>query len=100
MGLGEVTLGDPRLRRCGWSWIINSSNGDMGNTHVVCYGEHGSMEGRQTVPRSKMTAVMALLAVEQYGQGGNCAHYLIRQQNCCKWLWQRQSPYTQGDAGH
>eukprot|EP00973_Karenia_brevis_P085939 11918473-Karenia_brevis.AAC.1 len=42
----------------------------MGYSPVAYYGEYGSMEGRQTVPRSEITAVMrASLAVEQYGQG-------------------------------
>eukprot|EP00973_Karenia_brevis_P023946 3301641-Karenia_brevis.AAC.1 len=42
----------------------------MGNAPVAYYGEYGCMEGKQTVPRSEMTAVMrALLAMEQYGQG-------------------------------
>eukprot|EP00973_Karenia_brevis_P080272 11135031-Karenia_brevis.AAC.1 len=42
----------------------------MGYSPVAYYGEYGSMEGRQTVPRSDMTEVMrALLAVEQSGQG-------------------------------
>eukprot|EP00973_Karenia_brevis_P039559 5461309-Karenia_brevis.AAC.1 len=49
------------------------------------------MEGKQTVPRSGMTAVMrALLAVEQYGQ----------QQDCGAGLLQGQSPYSQIYAGH
>eukprot|EP00973_Karenia_brevis_P006533 888818-Karenia_brevis.AAC.1 len=61
---------DPGLRRCGWEWIIHSGNGDMNYSPVAYYTEYGTMDGRQTVPGSEMTAVMqARLAFEQYGQG-------------------------------
>eukprot|EP00973_Karenia_brevis_P018885 2588958-Karenia_brevis.AAC.1 len=41
----------------------------MCNAPVGYYGEYGTLDGRQTVPRSELTAVMrALLAVEHYGQ--------------------------------
>eukprot|EP00973_Karenia_brevis_P048283 6702930-Karenia_brevis.AAC.1 len=36
---------------------------------VGYYGEYGSLDGKQTVPRAELTAVMrALFAVEHYGQ--------------------------------
>eukprot|EP00973_Karenia_brevis_P006737 915281-Karenia_brevis.AAC.1 len=71
-GSGGTHSGDPRLRRCGWAWVINSANGEMGHAPVGYYGEYGSLGGRQTVPRAELTAVMnALLAVEQYGQRDN-----------------------------
>eukprot|EP00973_Karenia_brevis_P053822 7476570-Karenia_brevis.AAC.1 len=64
-GSGGLNNSDPRLRRCGWAWVLNSANGNMGYAPV---GEHGSSDGRQTVPRVELTAVMrALLAVEHYG---------------------------------
>eukprot|EP00973_Karenia_brevis_P028733 3962608-Karenia_brevis.AAC.1 len=41
----------------------------MGYAPVGYYGEYGTLDGRQTVPRAELTAVMrALLAVEHYGQ--------------------------------
>eukprot|EP00973_Karenia_brevis_P021637 2976189-Karenia_brevis.AAC.1 len=62
MGLGAHAVLTP-LRRCGWAWIINSSNGNMGIRPVAYHGEYGTMDGRQTVPRAEITAVIrALLA--------------------------------------
>eukprot|EP00973_Karenia_brevis_P076101 10570650-Karenia_brevis.AAC.1 len=69
-GSGSPPSADPRLRRCGWSWVVNSANGQHSNAPVASYGEYGSMHGRRTVPRSEHTAVMrALLAVGHVGSG-------------------------------
>eukprot|EP00973_Karenia_brevis_P072872 10120207-Karenia_brevis.AAC.1 len=62
-GLGGARNADPRLRRCGWAWIVNSSNGDKAFSPVAYHGEYGTMDGKQTVPRAELTAVIrALLA--------------------------------------
>eukprot|EP00973_Karenia_brevis_P063309 8800520-Karenia_brevis.AAC.1 len=62
MGLGGGERGaDPRFRRYGWAWIINSANGDKQYSPVAYYGEYGLMDGRQTVPRAEMTAVIRAL---------------------------------------
>eukprot|EP00973_Karenia_brevis_P072942 10132038-Karenia_brevis.AAC.1 len=55
-GSGGTHSADPRLRRCGWSWVVNAANGQYSYAHVAYYWEYGSMEGRQTVPRSEPTA--------------------------------------------
>eukprot|EP00973_Karenia_brevis_P072627 10088502-Karenia_brevis.AAC.1 len=55
-GSGGTHSGDPRLRRCGWALVINSANGGMGSAPVGYYGEYGSLDGRQTVPRAELTA--------------------------------------------
>eukprot|EP00973_Karenia_brevis_P089704 12399068-Karenia_brevis.AAC.1 len=55
-GSGGERSADPRLRRCGWAWIINSSNGDKQFGPVAHYGGYGIMDGRQTVPTAEMTA--------------------------------------------
>eukprot|EP00973_Karenia_brevis_P030934 4266971-Karenia_brevis.AAC.1 len=69
-GSGGPYSGDPRLRRCGWSWVVDAANGCYSYALVAHYGEHGSMDGKQTVPRFGLTAVMrALLAVEHFGPG-------------------------------
>eukprot|EP00973_Karenia_brevis_P017163 2357063-Karenia_brevis.AAC.1 len=61
---------DPRLRRCGWAWIINSSNGGIGHSPVAYHGEYGTMDGKQTVPRAEIIAVIrALLNVKATGLG-------------------------------
>eukprot|EP00973_Karenia_brevis_P051762 7190835-Karenia_brevis.AAC.1 len=49
-GSGGSQNSDPRLRRCGWAWIINSQNGDYQSAPVAHDGEYGRMEGKQTVP--------------------------------------------------
>eukprot|EP00973_Karenia_brevis_P056431 7849139-Karenia_brevis.AAC.1 len=42
----------------------------MGFSPVAYYGEYGTMDGRQTVPRAEMTAVIrALMAVNDCGMG-------------------------------
>eukprot|EP00973_Karenia_brevis_P083997 11655599-Karenia_brevis.AAC.1 len=42
----------------------------MASAPVGYYGEYGTSDGKQTVPRAELTAAMrALLAVEHYGQG-------------------------------
>eukprot|EP00973_Karenia_brevis_P005584 762761-Karenia_brevis.AAC.1 len=49
---------------------LNSHNGHMGYSPVACHGEYGTMDGRQTVPRAEMTAVIrALMAIKQFGHG-------------------------------
>eukprot|EP00973_Karenia_brevis_P054654 7595905-Karenia_brevis.AAC.1 len=50
--------------------MVNAANGQYSYAPVADYGEYGSMDGRQTVPSSELTAVMwALLAVENFGPG-------------------------------
>eukprot|EP00973_Karenia_brevis_P037932 5231127-Karenia_brevis.AAC.1 len=42
----------------------------MGYSPVAYYGEYGTMDGRQTVPRAEMTVVIrALMAVNHFGMG-------------------------------
>eukprot|EP00973_Karenia_brevis_P044367 6146035-Karenia_brevis.AAC.1 len=42
----------------------------MGYSPVAYYGEYGTIDGKQTVPRAEMTAVIrALMAIKQYGLG-------------------------------
>eukprot|EP00973_Karenia_brevis_P071813 9979656-Karenia_brevis.AAC.1 len=42
----------------------------MGHSPVAYHGEYGTMDGKQTVPRAEMTAVIrALLNVEATGLG-------------------------------
>eukprot|EP00973_Karenia_brevis_P066143 9194407-Karenia_brevis.AAC.1 len=43
-GSGGTHSGDPRLRRCGWAWVINSANGGMGYAPVGYHGEYGSLD--------------------------------------------------------
>eukprot|EP00973_Karenia_brevis_P038536 5318394-Karenia_brevis.AAC.1 len=67
-GWGERSS-DPRLRRCVWAWIVNSASGGMGHGPVAYQGEYGTMDGRQTVPRAEMAAVIkALLHVQATSQ--------------------------------
>eukprot|EP00973_Karenia_brevis_P011830 1605071-Karenia_brevis.AAC.1 len=54
-GSGGTHSSDPRLRRCGWAWVLNSVNGGMGCALVGHYGEFGTLDGRQTVPRVELT---------------------------------------------
>eukprot|EP00973_Karenia_brevis_P044032 6099954-Karenia_brevis.AAC.1 len=69
-GSGGERSVDPRLRRCGWAWIINSSNGDCSYSPVAYHGEYGTMNSKQTVPRAEMTAVIrALLVIKATGLG-------------------------------
>eukprot|EP00973_Karenia_brevis_P093934 12419893-Karenia_brevis.AAC.1 len=43
-------------------------NGNMGYSPVAYFGECGTMDGRQTVTRAEMTAVIrALMAIKQFG---------------------------------
>eukprot|EP00973_Karenia_brevis_P027532 3797908-Karenia_brevis.AAC.1 len=59
---------DPRLKGCGRAWRVNSANGGFGHSPVAYHGEYGTMDGRQTVPRAEMTAVIrALLHVQATG---------------------------------
>ena len=44
-------ISDPRLRRCGWAWIIPGPNGP------IC-GVSGNMTGPQTVPRAELKALI------------------------------------------
>eukprot|EP00973_Karenia_brevis_P042589 5896025-Karenia_brevis.AAC.1 len=50
LGLGDVLV-----------WIISSANGDKQYSPVAYHGENGTMDGRQTVPRAEMTAVIRAL---------------------------------------
>eukprot|EP00973_Karenia_brevis_P031414 4333402-Karenia_brevis.AAC.1 len=54
-GSGGERSADPRPRRCGWAWTIKQYS------PVAYYGEYGLMDGRQTVPRADMTAVIRAL---------------------------------------
>eukprot|EP00973_Karenia_brevis_P030991 4275192-Karenia_brevis.AAC.1 len=49
---------------------INSPNGGMGYSPVAYHGEYGTMDGKQTVPRAEMIAVIrALLNIKATGLG-------------------------------
>eukprot|EP00973_Karenia_brevis_P070239 9763551-Karenia_brevis.AAC.1 len=46
------------------------ANGDKGFSPVAYHGEYGTIDGKQTVPRADMTAVIrALLAIKATGRG-------------------------------
>ena len=50
-GSGGKNTDDPRLRRCGWAWVI------PGTTHPEC-GVCGILLGSQIVPRAELTAII------------------------------------------
>ena len=50
-GSGGRNTDDPRLRRCGWAWVI------AGPATPEC-GRCGNLLGEQTVPRAELTAVI------------------------------------------
>eukprot|EP00973_Karenia_brevis_P013001 1764966-Karenia_brevis.AAC.1 len=69
-GSGGDYSQDPTLRRCGWSWIVDTASSYCVSSPVAYYGKPGSMDGRQTVPRAEFIAVTrALLVVEANGDG-------------------------------
>eukprot|EP00973_Karenia_brevis_P076816 10668429-Karenia_brevis.AAC.1 len=45
---------DPRLRRRGWARVINIANSNYAKAPVAYFGEHGSLDGRQTAPRAEL----------------------------------------------
>ena len=58
-GSGGKNTSDPRLRRCGWAWVIPGPNGP------IC-GVSGNMTGPQTVPRAELKALIEfVLELEQ-----------------------------------
>ena len=54
-GSGGLNTKDPRLRRCGWAWIIVGDNGQPRS------GSCGNFLGPQIVPRAELTAFIELL---------------------------------------
>ena len=51
-GSGGKNTSDPRLRRCGWAWVIPGIT-----EHPDC-GRCGNLLGQQTVPRAELTALI------------------------------------------
>ena len=56
-GSGGRSSSDKRLRRCGWAWVVPKP----GSNRQALYGARGSMEGKQTVPRAELTALLTCL---------------------------------------
>eukprot|EP00973_Karenia_brevis_P024345 3358071-Karenia_brevis.AAC.1 len=80
-GSGGIHSGEPRPRRCGWAWVVNSANGGMGYAPVGYHGEYGTLDGRQTVPRSELTAVMSFFSSRTPWPGGPFCHHVVGQQD-------------------
>eukprot|EP00973_Karenia_brevis_P031829 4391803-Karenia_brevis.AAC.1 len=60
----------------------------MGFSPVAYYGEYGTMDGKQTVPRAEMTAVIrALMAVNHFGMGVTEVT-IWSEQNSGQWIQQ------------
>ena len=58
-GSGGKNSSDPRLRRCGWAWVIPGPQGP------IC-GVSGNLTGEQTVPRAELKALIEfVLELEQ-----------------------------------
>eukprot|EP00973_Karenia_brevis_P066676 9269652-Karenia_brevis.AAC.1 len=57
-GSGDPYSQDPRLRMCGSAWIVSSANAQYNYAPVFYFGEYGSLNDRQTVPRAELVAVM------------------------------------------
>eukprot|EP00973_Karenia_brevis_P057769 8036103-Karenia_brevis.AAC.1 len=104
-GSGGACSQDPRLRRCGWAWVVNCANAQYNIMLIAYYGGYGSLGDRQTVPRVEMVAVMrALLAVEHNGAGGHRGDRIVRKKGratlqsvlCTGWedLWDRLDALT------
>ena len=53
-GSGGKNTDDPRLRRCGWSWVIPGAN------HPEC-GKCGNLLGPQTLPRAELIAIIEFI---------------------------------------
>ena len=67
-GSGGHYTSDPRLRRCGWAWIVNRHSWTGSPALIAHYGQRGTMRDpgpeSQTVPRAELEAVYhALRAV-------------------------------------
>jgi len=56
-GSGGKYSNDPRIRQCGWAWIQQSVEGGP----ELATGHFGTLEGKQTVPRAEMQALIAFL---------------------------------------
>ena len=60
-GSGGENTSDPRLRRCGWSWIINRYQWQAEPSFVADFGQRGTMREdgpeAQTIPRAELEAI-------------------------------------------
>ena len=68
-GSGGHYTSDPRLRRCGWAWVVNRYAWHGDPAFVAYYGQRGTMRDpgteSQTVPRAELEAIYhALRAVQ------------------------------------
>ena len=68
-GSGRKNTSDPRLRRCGWAWVIPGPNGP------IC-GVSGNLTGQQIVPRAELKALIEfVLKLEQTAHITNVTIY-------------------------
>ena len=58
-GSGGKNTNDPRLRRCGWAWVIPG-------THSPICGVSGNMLGPQTVPRTALLEFVRELEIHPH----------------------------------
>ena len=56
-GPGGKFSPDPRLRRCGWAWVCPQD----GSNKIARHGAFGSLDGKQTVPRAELRAILECL---------------------------------------
>ena len=56
-GSGGRSTSDKRLRRCGWAWVVPRP----GTNRDALYGARGALEGKQTVPRAELLAILTCL---------------------------------------
>ena len=56
-GSGGKFSSDPRLRRCGWAWVCPQHNSNK----IAKHGARGSLDGKQTVPRAELRAILECL---------------------------------------
>ena len=60
-GSGGSNTSDTRLRRCGWTWIVNKYRWGAAPSYVAHYGQRGTLRDMgpeaQTVPRAELEAV-------------------------------------------
>ena len=56
-GSGGKYSADPRLRRCGWAWVCPQINSNK----IAVHGARGALDGKQTVPRAELRAILECL---------------------------------------
>ena len=56
-GSGGRSSSDKRLRRCAWAWVCPRP----GTNRDALHGARGALDGKQTVPRAELTAILNCL---------------------------------------